>query len=199
MTNLTLELEGELKAFATSLKNVWLEAADIYKQYWSTDANTQVSALATDGTAATVSTKLTKGNVIAGLALVEELEDFFTNSAVAQADYLATLQIILYGNASLGSPLSVATESVGNRLHSLAGTLLSLYKKAIALLDFYSDTEISAAVGAISTHTVVFGATTTKSLFTSGVTLVEQFKKMMANEVVTTGDYAATLAKWEQV
>jgi hypothetical protein len=199
MKNLSLELETELKAFATSLKAVWIEAEDIFKEYFSTDATTLVSALATDGTAATVSTKLTKAVLISGITFVTDLKDFFTNAAVSQTDYLATIQTILYGSASLGSPLSPAVESVGTRLYNLCATCLTLNNKAKALLDIYIDSELSAAVGAISSTTVVFGATSTKSLYTSGITLVEQYKKMLNNESVTTGDYAATLAKWEQV
>lgn len=197
--NQTLELENELEIFMTTAKALELEASDIYKQYFATDASSTVSALLLNSTPATVSSKLTKAAVVSGITFVEQLNNFFANSAVSQADYHDTLQDLLYGNASLGSILTVSVESVGTRLQSLAGTCLTLFKKAKTLLDYYSDTEISAAVGAISTTTVVFGATKTKSVYTSGITLVEQFKKMINNEAVTTGDYGATLSKWISV
>lgn len=198
MINLTLELENEIKSFTNQMKNIWLEAEDIYKIYWSAGPSSELSGLA-NGDAATVSTKLTKLEITNGLTFCEELIDFFTNDAVAQADYMATIQNIYYGNNAAVSPISVAVEALGSRLYNLAGTCWTQHNKAKSLLDFYNDTEISAAIGAISTTTVVFGANANKSLFTSGMTLIEQFKKMINNEAVTTGDYAATVAKWEQI
>lgn len=196
--NLTLQLEQEIKAFMTQAKTVWLEAEDIYKVYFSAGPSTEIAGLA-NGDPVTVSTKLTKLELVNGITLCEELKDFFTNAAVTQADYVATIQNILFGNNQASSVISVAVEALGTRLYSLCGTALALFKKAKALLDLYTDAEISAAVGAISSSTVVFGATATKSVYTSGVIVVEQFKKMLNNEAVTTGDYSAILALWEQI
>jgi hypothetical protein len=198
MTNLTLQLENEIKAFTVQMKNIWLEAEDLYKMYWAAGPSSELSALG-GGDAATVSTKLTKNEVIRGVTLCEELKDFFGNDSVATSDYMSSIQNIYYGNNAAVSPVSVAVEALGSRLYSLCGTCWTQFNKAKALLDLYNDTEIAAAVGAISTTTVVFGANVNKSLLLSGMVLIEQFKKMINNEAVTTGDYAATIAKWEQV
>jgi hypothetical protein len=196
--NLTLELENEIRSFVSAMKSVWIEADDLYKMYFSAGPSSELSGLSS-GDPATLSTRLTKAEIVNGITLVENLTKFFSNQAVSQSDYMATMQTILYGNDPKASALSVAVEAVGTRLYNLSGTLLAYNNKAKAILDYYTDTEISAAVAAISDETIVFGANSTKALFASGITLVEQFKKMLNNEAVTTGDYASTLAKWEQV
>ena len=198
MKNMTLELEAELKAFTQTMKSIWIESEDLYKLYWSGGPSSEISGLGNDDPV-TVGSKLSKAELVAGLTVAEQLKNFFGNASVSQSDYWANLENILHGNSSAVAPISAAVESMGSRLLNLSGTLLTSFNKAKALLDIYNDSQISLAVGAISDSTIVFGANSTKALFVSGITLVEQFKKMINNEAVATADYASTLAKWEQI
>lgn len=50
----------------------------------------------------------------------------------------------------------------------------------------------------ISTR-VIPGSDRTKSELEAGVTLVEQFKKLLNNETAIQADYSATLAMWSRL
>jgi hypothetical protein len=47
--------------------------------------------------------------------------------------------------------------------------------------------------------TVDYVGEMTSSELSAAITLIEQFKKMINNEAVTTGNYVSTLAKWERL
>lgn len=196
MNDTSQKLETAILAVATSLKSIRNESSDVYKVYFATGADALVSALAANGTAATVTTKLTKSEIINGITFIGELNDFFDNAAVAQGDYLQSLENLINGSDQAGAALSNDVEAIGTRLKELAEDCVEVFKQAKDILKAYSASELSAVVSAISTTTVVFGCSTTKAKLSSGITLVEQFKKMINNEAVTTGDYSSTVSSW---
>jgi len=193
------KLEEMVKAFMDSM--IWMqpEAADLVKLYWAeVNSDSTYTALSVSA-AATFTTKMTKQEVINGLTWLEDVEDFYTNSAVTTTDYLQNLQGIIYGNDQYASPgISPAVEAFADRLLVMAQSSLQLFKDAKDLLDVYFDSEISAATGAVTGEEMPF-YTFSKSDFTEAITLIEQFKKMINNEAVTTGDYGATVAKWRKI
>jgi len=179
---------------------LWLkeESRGIYNAYWDTDASTLVPALSTGTTGATVSSNLTKDEYIAGIGFVEDLDDFFSNSAVTQTDYLQTCNKLRYGSASISTEVSNATESLGARLQTLGINCIGYFRSARDILNFYTNNELGDLISSLDSHRVVPGSAMTVDDLNSGITLVEQFKKMINNEVVTTALYEATVAKWQR-
>lgn len=195
MNNATAILFGDLKSFISTMLSVQTEAEDLYKYYFAAAVNTDVDALATSGTAATSSSALTKGEVQAGATFLGELVDFFNNSAVSTGDYLATLDNCIDGN-NVRSSTPAHTEAFGTRLNSLSGTLVQLFKNAKDILDLYSNSGISADFGSSPTTRVIYGTAMTKADMSSALTIVEQYKKMLNNEAVSTAEYGATVSAW---
>jgi len=173
------------------------EVKNVTKTYWSTDATTLITG-ASDPDPVTFATHLIKTEYIGGITLVEELEDFFINSAVTQADYAQTCEKLLYGCAVEPTKLSNATEEVGDRLIVVAGNCAELCKKCCNMLELYINNQVDLMIANLDTQRIIPGSQMTKDELSSGITLVEQFKKMMNNEVVSTADYSATLAKWQR-
>ena len=199
MTTSTEKLDEQMKLAMAAMVTIQAEAKDIEDLYWaevSTDAT--FSALGT-GDAATFSTKLTKQEVINALTIAEQLRKFFGNVAMTQADYWNNMHGIRYGNDERTSPgISTAIEAFGTRAVSLIGTLLTEFNRAQEILDIYFDTSISAAIAAVTVEETPWYEYT-KDDFTNGITLVENFKKLINNEAPTTGDYAATVAAWQKI
>jgi hypothetical protein len=195
--NLTAQLlEQSIRTVATSLSLMQNEAPDIIKAYFSTDASTLVGALSSGTDGATVSSRLSKTDFINGINFATQLDAFFQNQAVAQGDYLQTVQVIINANSAPVNPLSPAVEAIGLRLVALSQNAIELFKQTKNILKLYSASELSLAVDAIGNTTVIFGGDSTKSKFINGITLVEQFKKILNAEVVLTGDYATSVLQW---
>jgi hypothetical protein len=195
----TAKLEEKIKAFMSSMLWMQPEASDLSKLYWAeVNTDTTYTALAA-GAAATFSTKLTKQEVINALTYIEQLDKFYTNQALSQADYLLNVQGIINGNDQYVSPgISVAIENFGERAVSLCSSALQLFKDGKDILDVYFDTEISAAIGAVTGEECPW-YTFSKSDFSEAVSLVEAFKKLINNEVAAQADYGATVAKWRKI
>lgn len=198
MNNVTADLQSKVKSIITSLQSTKSEAIDLHKQYFDTDAVLLVGALAWDA-AATVASKLKSQNYLAGITLCENLKNFFSNSAVTTADYLGTSHLLLTGNTPASSALSVSVEDIGSRMKVLAANLVEINKQAIAALSVYTSNQIDVAAATLDADRVVFGSDMTKAELLVGMTLVEQFKKLMGNVAVTTGDYASSLSKWNRL
>ena len=198
MKIVTQELQDDLKVITDKMLLVRNEANDLYNVYWKGTANTDNPGGATAATTSS-SSRLSGTEVTNAATLVEEVRDFYDNAAVTQADYLASVQGILHGDTPVGTAISSDLEDFGARSYTLAQDLLDLYNKARDAENLYINTEISAAAGAMSAETVMFGASMTKDDLTSIITLLQQFQNMMNNAVVTTGDYKATLAKWSRL
>lgn len=199
MNNITAVLEQEFKDFANNLSWVQQEAKDIDSAYFATDANTLVGALATGSTGASFDTKLTKSQYQNAIGFIEQLNAFFGNAAVSTGDYINTIDNIIYGNAATPARVSDAAESLANRLKVLAQACLTHFLKAKYLMDLYNNSELGVLVSGATGARVVFGASMNVTQLTQGITLVEQYKKMINNESVATGLYSANVAIWQSI
>lgn len=199
MNTVTIDLENAFKSFATNLNWVMNEAKDIHTTYFATDASTLINALATSGTGASLDTKLTKAQYTNGIGFLEQLNNFFGNAAVTQGDYMNTLQNLIYGNAASPAKVSDAAESLANRMKVLAASCVSHFLSAKDLLGIFNNSELAEVIANISGARIVYGANMSVTQMTAGITLVEQYKKLINNEVVATGDYGVTIAQWKMV
>lgn len=200
MPNLvTLTLEDKFKSFATSMNWIMNEALNIDKSYFSTDASTLVGALPSGTSGASLDTKLTKSQYQNGIGFVEQLNNFFSNSAVTTGDYLTNIEQLIYGNAASPTLLSAATESLANRMVTLASSALTQFNIAKDILNAYNNSGLGVLVSGGSGSTIVYGANHNITQLTQGITLVEQFKKLVNNESVATGLYSANVAIWQMI
>lgn len=200
MYNITGLLQNEIRALFTIFKDAGREAKSIYDGYWKTDANTKVTGLSSGTDPATVETHLTKDEYANGITLCEELDDFFTNSAVTTTDFLQHATRCKYGSAgTLATQLSNATEKIGTRLYDLCTVLIDALETALNIIDLYYDNEVGDIVSALDDQRIIFGSEMTKTDLVNAITLLEQFENFMNNSVVTTADYFATIAKWDRL
>jgi hypothetical protein len=185
-----------------TLVALWLtmkeEVKDIGKCYWSTDANTKITA-AGDTDPVTLGTHLLKSSYVSGITLCEALSNFFSNTEVSTADYLQTCHKLRYGGAAVPTKLSDATEELGSRMYVVACDAIEIFKECRVILELYSNNEIGDMVANLDVQRMIPGSEMTKDQLSSAITVVEQFKKMLNNEAVSTGDYAASLAKWQNL
>lgn len=197
MNNTTQALETALKSFCASLDSLDREVADIFKLYFATGSNSLVDS-ASGGDAVTVSTALTKIELVNGINLVSQLQNFFGNVAVAQGDYLATCQNLLHGGSARESALSADVEIIGTRLRTMAMNCVELFKQGKFMLALYNTAGLSSVLGQIAAGNVVFGCSTTQGKFISGIVLVQQFAGLLDGQVVSQGDYRSSVTKWIQ-
>jgi len=193
-----ITIQNSIKDVINTMSVIQQETIDINKMYWSTDANTQITG-ADDTDPVTLSTKLIKTEYVAGITFLEDLEDFFLNEAVTQTDYAQTCNKIKYGSAAAPVSLSYATESLGDRMYDICNWSLSLLKKCREIIDLYYDNEISDMMTNVDAQRTVSCGGLTRDQLNTGINLIEQFKKMMNNEVVTQADYAATISTWKRI
>ncbi len=182
-------LRNDIKEFVNLAEFIWLEAADIYDLFWKVGISTELSGIASDTDPATKVSKLSKGEVNLGLTLAEQFKNFFQNSAVAQNDYLHTMENLIYGSDERTIPGSAGLEAVGDRLRVLSEKALQAYKLGRKILITYIANDAGNADPEPSVPM-------TMDQLSSGVTLVEQFTKMVSNQAVATGDYTVSLGKW---
>lgn len=189
-------LQVSIKEVVESMITIKEEVRDIVKAYWSTDANTLVSALENASDAATLSTKLTKSNYINAVTIVSELNDFFSNADVTQADHIQNCHLIKYSSAVTPTKLSESTEMIGERMLQVVLDCLEIFKKCNNILKIYTSEQMDVVVSGWDAQRMIPSSSMSTSCLSSGIVLIEQFKKMFNNEVVTTADYASTLALW---
>lgn len=199
MNEITSTLEGSFRSFALNMNWVMTEAKDIDSAYFATDASSLVGALASGSTAASLATKLTKSQYQNGIGFIEQVNAFFGNSPVTTGDYLNTIDNLIYGNAATPALVSDAAESLANRLKVLAQACLTHFNTARDLMDLFNNSELSVVVAGCTGARTVFGANMNVTQLTQGITLVEQFKKLINNEAVTTGLYSANVAIWRSI
>lgn len=194
----TKKIQLDIKNFMTGM--IWLkeESKNIYDTYWDTDASTLVPALVSGVSGATVDSHLTKDEFINGITFVEDLGDFFSNSSVSQTDYMQTCNRLKYGSASISTQLSNATEGLGTRLQTLGVNCIGYFEDARNILNFYINNELGDMIASLDAQRIVAGSDMTVSDLSAGITLVEQYKKMINNEVVTQALYEATVAIWQR-
>ena len=198
MAAITRKLQNDIKSIINALQILKEESKDIVKVYWATGISTLLAAK-NDGDAVTISTKLTKAQYVSGITMVTEFNDFFSNAAVTTGDYIETCQKLKYGNDEAVTILSESTEAAGDRLYQVALDCIELFKNCRDTLDLYIDNEVGECVAVWTNERVVYGADMNKSELSAGITLVEQFKKMMNNEAVNTGDYETSIASWQHL
>ena len=84
-------------------------------------------------------------------------------------------------------------------MYQVALDCVELFKKCKNVLEAYSGNEVGDMIANLDIQRHIPGSEMTKDELSSGIVIVEQFKKMINAEAVTQGDYAATLAKWQSL
>jgi len=194
----TSVLQTKIKIIMISLSSAQNECKDIYDAYFKTDASTAIGEKS-DSDPVTVSTKLTKLEFVSGITFCENLNKFFTNTAVSQSDYLQTLANLRYGNDAAGTVLSVSVESLGERLYQLALDCIELFKLSKHVLDYYNDNEVVDIVAVLDDDRLIFGSDMTTKELSLAAVLIEEYRSLIDNEAADTGDYSATIAKWIRI
>ena len=195
MNNISTVLETNISSSMETLEWVSSESSRLYNLYFKSDASGLVSGLSSGTDAATVDTKITKDEYLAGITFMQNVNNFFGNSAVTQSDYLQSMNNVIYGNDAASAQLSYAVEEIGTKMKAMFITMYSLYEDCILNLKIYSESKISTIFTSLSDSDIMYGTSLTKANFVSFMTCIEQYKKMINNEVVTTGDYLATVSK----
>jgi len=103
---------------------------------------------------------------------------------------------IIYGDTDGATSVPASAEALGDRLLALSNSCLAMLNACRDALAFYSANEISDMVAVLEPERGIFGSNMTKQLLIDGMTCVENFKKMLNNEVATQGDYNSTIHKW---
>lgn len=196
VNDITQKLQDEIKFTMTALMSAYKEAKDIYQVYWETDANTSITAVLLSTTPVTQVTKLTKGEFLNGITLVTNYVDFINNSATSTINRAQYCHDLIYGTAT-PTLLNSLIDSLGDRMKSLAEVFVYHYLNYIRLEKMYFSNEIGDMVGVLDAQRVIFGASMTQADLVSAITFLGEFRDFMSNAAVTTGDYLATLAKWE--
>lgn len=199
MNSVTLSLENNFKQFADNLSWIMAEATEIDAAYFATNASTLVSALATSSDGASLDTKLTKGQYQNGIGFIEQLKNFFGNSAVTTGDYRNNIDNLIYGSAASPAKLSDASEALANRLVVIANSCMTNFLAAQEILGAYYNSSLSVVVAGCPSAMIMYGASCTVTQFIQGVTLVEQFKKMINNESVATSQYSDNVNIWKSL
>jgi hypothetical protein len=197
MNQITYEIENKIREQLLQMEGILKEAEDIEAAYWDTDANTKVAAKA-DTDPVTVTTKLWKTDYLGGITLCGELQKFFNNTAITAADNLQRVNNVLYGHAEAASILSPATEDIGNRLKAMCIDIGNIFDQCLSIVELFYDNQIGTALGSLSSERIVYGATESKSVYTSGISILEQFRNLLKASAVTTADYRATLSNWHK-
>ena len=199
--NISRLLQSKIKELFNTFDLMKNEAIDLDKLYW-TEVSTDAGFTAASGTTGVIydtSVALTKNEVNSALTLIQQFDKFITNQALTQSDYLATIQSVRYGNDPATAILSQAIESFGIRAKQFCLDALEQYKRCKIINDIYFDSELSLAVTAISSQTIVFGAEYSNSEIVLAITLIQNYISLLSNLVATQGDYGATLAKWQRL
>lgn len=196
MSNVTNLLKNEMKALFSSFTIIKEESKDIGKVYWATDVNTIIAAKGASDPV-TVETDLTKTEYSNGITTMEQLDKFFSNQALTTSDYLSHCQNIKYGDADLATALSSGVEALGDRMYQVSIDCIELFKQCRNILNIYTSNEVSDMVSSLENERIVPGTQISKADFAAGITLVEQFKKLLNNETTVQGSYETTLANWE--
>jgi len=198
MNNVSLDIENATKLWALSAKSLSSKVNDVLSQYFATDAAGLVDGLANVNTPATVSTGLTKGELQNMIGALEQAQKFFTNQVVTQGDYLNSMQDVLHGSHPAAAVLSNNVEDIGQDLKAVASQMIGLAADAKSLVALFNGSGLGAAINAISSTTVVFGASSTASKYLQGIVLLDNFQKYVNNLVVTQGDYLASVLAWAE-
>lgn len=197
MEIVTKTLQDDIKTIVSKFCAMRNEGKGLYDLYWKGSVNTDLGGTGSDP--ASVTSGLTKQELLNFQTMVTNLDNFWENVAVSQSDYQVTIQACLHGDAVLATALSSDTEDYADRSVVFCQDLLTQYDLSREVDNLYLNSEISAAVAGISSQTVVFGAGMTKDDLTSAINLIREFIDFIENAAITTADYKATLAKWRRL
>lgn len=197
MNNVTNTIEQGIIGVCGQLASINEEAIDIVKAYFSTNASTLIGAAGSND-AVTVSSALTKAKFVAGITLCQAIQNLVGGQVVSTDDYMSSAQNLLHGSNVAAAVLSNDVESIGNRLVSLAGTIIQMTKTAKGILNAYNSSQLSAALAALSGDPSIYGCSTPKTKFLNGVNLVQQISNLMSAQSVAQGDYLSTIEQWLQ-
>lgn len=196
MNNVFLDLQIEIRAIMGNLLQLSMGASDIYASYFNTSASSDISGVGSDSTAVTFESKLTKGIYISSISFFEDVEDFFSNTAVTTTDYLSTVNKVRYGVSSADPILSEPVEEIGNSIKTNCDLAFFIYQKALNITETYFDNQVDSMISSLSDQKILPGVKMTKSLLTSAITLLQEYRDMLGNAAVATGDYLSTVNKW---
>ena len=196
MFNETKVLQDKIYQIMVNMDWIFNEGQNIEKAYWATEANTYISGLSSDSDAATVDSALTKAEFVTGITFAGQMKNFFTNAALTQADYLATIENIKYADATGATAVPVCAEELGNRILALCNNAQTVFNSCRDTLNYYTATEISDMVAVLDVHRGIYGSSVTAQFLSEGMTCIEQFKKLINNEAASQGDYKSTVQKW---
>lgn len=195
----TQKIQSDIKLATDAWQLMRIEALDLYNLYWKTDVNATVGALALGTTPCSQQSKLTKADAQAAAGLVEDIgTKFFDNVAIATSDRQVTCQKLANGKA-VPTLIDDQVEEFCNRAAQLGQDCITQDQRSNLAEDFYNSSEMGGALSGMSAQTIVFGSEMTKDDLTSAITLAQQWQNFINNAAVTTGDYKATLGKWERL
>lgn len=196
MFNETKVLQDKIYQIMRTMDWMDTESRNIEKAYWATETNTYVGGLSADADPATTNTRLSKKEFVDGITLCGQIKNFFSNAAVLQADNQVIIENIRYADTLGAADVPTCAEEIGQRLSTLCLNILSAYDSCRECLAYYDATEISDMVGVLASHRGVFGSSMTVQTLSEGMTCIDNFKKLINNEVATQGDYRSTVQKW---
>lgn len=197
-TIVTQKLQDDIKTLVNKFTLMRHEGLDLFNLYWKGGVKEDKDALA-GGAAATLSTKLIKGNIIVGLAIAEQCSNFFDNIAVVTQDQMANCQVITHGNAATPALVSDRLEEFGERAKQFGIDSIAQFNLSKDIVNLYNSSELSAVIGSMSTYNVVYGSDMTKDQLTSAVNVCNDWISFMNNVAVSTADRKVTLGKWESL
>lgn len=195
--NITAILQAKCVSIVIILETLKKNAAYLSNLYYKSDVNTVLDGLA-DNDCIGINAKITKSQGENILTLATQLKKFFGNETVTTGDYLATCYAASYGNCTLVSVRSVATEKYADLCKEFAESCIDAYEKAGDAIDFYNANQIAAIMPYIDDDRIVFGADCTKDDLLDIMDMLTQLLKMFNNEAVTSGDYNYALQVWER-
>lgn len=197
INNVSQNIENNMKNISGDLASVRQSADEIVKAYFSTSTSSLVGA-AQNGDPVTVASKLTKANFVNGINFSQQIQNFFTNQAVVQGDYLSTAYNLLNGSTAAAQALSQDVEVIGNNIVVLGKKMVDLRKQCQSTLAWYNSSDLASALVPVSLNTIVFGCSTTKQKFVDGMNMCQQVINLMDNADVVEGDWMSITVKWTQ-
>lgn len=195
MNTVTLDIENQLIAIATTLYSMNSEVVDIYQYYWGSNAHTLIDGLASGSTPATTgaSGSYSKTDIINGITIMDTLQKFFGNQSVTQGGYLGVADSLRNSSTPASVPISNDVENIGARIKIVILNIIQLNKDMANVEKTYNASYLSAIIGGIPASNIIFGSNLAQAKLLAGIVLIQQFQKMLTNQAVTQADYLTTI------
>lgn len=194
MESITKKLETKILNINGTINLMIAQAQAVYKLYWSSSVATDISGLAS-GDPATIEGGISKGDLLNGLTIAEQLNNFFGNSAVTTGDYLANVNKILYTATPRVTKLSSVVETLASMELALSWNLMNVYNESKVIINLYFKNEVGDIVGVLDAQRLIPGSQMTQADLSSGITMLSNLVAFMENSAVSTADYQATVSK----